>query len=143
MNQLTMVGHFMRGKNKLCRLTSLMRSKNDPTTLLRFCERCHRRTGVAISINTIGKISRIDSSNNREKSNPPRHDPASIRNVLSRSRHEGPEERVDVMSTLEPPGDKGWLKRRKTQNERHGELEIQKSVWFEQTCIMGTMRLLA
>src|SRR3954464_1375183 len=93
-------------------LTSLTRSNHDPTTLFRFCERCQRRTGMTISIKTIGKISRIVSSNKREKSKPPRHDPASIRIELSRSRHDGPEERVDVMSNLEPPVDERWLKRR-------------------------------
>ena len=78
--------------------------------MFRVCESCQSRTGVMISINRIGNIWRIDSSNKREKSNPPRHEPASIRRVLSRSWHEGPVKRVDAMSNLQPAGGKGWLR---------------------------------
>ena len=54
-----------------------------------------------IEIKAIGSIPRIVSSKRREKSNPPRHEPASIRKVLSNVWHEGPEELEDAMTTLQ------------------------------------------
>ena len=75
-------------------------SNHDLTTLRRLCKSVQIRKGTRININAIGRISRKASSNKSVKSNPPRHDPAQTRIVLSTSRHEGPEELEEAMTTF-------------------------------------------
>lgn len=99
------------------KLTSFTGSNHESTTLRRFCDSCHTWIGARMRINAIGRISKIVSSNNREKSKPPRQDPASKLRELSRSRHDGLEDEeamiIDQTPTNCPRG----------QGERMGEGE--------------------